>query len=233
MPLIKDNIPRMTPTMSRLQPSRLIEHEEALDHALAALLEANPALHPLYTIGGRPPLRKRAPGFKGLAALIVSQQVSTASAAAIWKRVEERFPALDVADVLDSDDATLQACGLSRPKIRTLRAIAETVDAGQLDFDRLGTGSVEEAFQALVAIKGIGPWTADLYLLFCLGHGDAFPAGDLALQEAARMGFDLPERPSAQALTELAEAWRPWRGVAAKLLWAYYGAMKRRIGEPS
>ena len=131
------------------------------------------------------------------------------------------------------DDATLQGCGLSRPKIRTLRAIAETVDAGQLDFDRLGTGSVEEAFQSLVAVKGIGPWTADLYLLFCLGHADAFPAGDLALQEAARMGFDLPERPSAQTLTGLAEAWRPWRGVAAKLLWAYYGAMKRRIGEPS
>ena len=216
-----------------LQTSLLIDHEEALDQALAALLEANPALHPLYTIGGRPPLRKRAPGFKGLAALIVSQQVSTASAAAIWKRVEERFPALDVTDVLGSDDATLQACGLSRPKIRTLRAIAETVEAGQLDFDRLGTGSVEEAFQSLVAVKGIGPWTADLYLLFCLGHADAFPAGDLALQEAARMGFDLPERPTAQALTGLAEAWRPWRGVAAKLLWAYYGAMKRRIGEPS
>lgn len=233
MPLIKDNKPRMTPTMSRLQASRLIEHEEALDHALAALLEANPALQALYTIGGRPPLRKRAPGFKGLAALIVSQQVSTASAAAIWKRVEERFPALDVADVLGSDDATLQGCGLSRPKIRTLRAIAEAVDTGRLDFDRIGAGSVEEAFQSLVAVKGIGPWTADLYLLFCLGHADAFPAGDLALQEAARMGFDLPERPSAQTLTGLAEAWRPWRGVAAKLLWAYYGAMKRRIGEPS
>lgn len=213
--------------------SVLIDHEEALDHALAALLQANPALQPLYEIGGRPPLRKRAPGFKGLAALIVSQQVSTASAAAIWKRVETRFPALDVADVLDSDEATLQACGLSRPKIRTLRAIAETVEAGQLDFGQLAGGSVEDAFQTLVSVKGIGPWTADLYLLFCLGHADAFPAGDLALQEAARMGFGLPERPTAQALTGLAEAWRPWRGVAAKLLWAYYGAMKRRIGEPS
>jgi DNA-3-methyladenine glycosylase II len=221
-------LPKMT-----ARNSPLIDHDEALDQALAALLEANPALQPLYTIGGRPPLRKRAPGFKGLAGLIVSQQVSTASAAAIWKRVEERFPALDVADMLGSDDATLQACGLSRPKIRTLRAIAAAVDSGQLDFDRLGTGSVEQAFQTLVAVKGIGPWTADLYLLFCLGHADAFPGGDLALQEAARMGFDLSERPSAQTLTELAEAWRPWRGVAAKLLWAYYGAMKRRIGEPS
>ena len=219
--------------MSPFRISGLIDHEEALDQALVALLEANPALRPLYEIGGKPPLRKRAPGFKGLAGIIVSQQVSTASAAAIWKRVENRFPALDICDILASDDAALQACGLSRPKIRTLRAIAEAVDSGQLDFNRLGTGSIEDAFQSLVAVKGIGPWTADLYLLFCLGHADAFPAGDLALQEAAKMGFDLSQRPSAQALTELADAWRPWRGVAAKLLWAYYGAMKRRIGEPS
>lgn len=211
----------------------LIDHEEAMDQALAGLLAANPDLEPLYAVAGRPPLRKRAPGFKGLAALIVSQQVSTASAAAIWKRVEARFPALEAQDILSSNEPDLQACGLSRPKIRTLRAIAEAAESGVLDFGQLAVLPVPEAFAQLVAVKGIGPWTADLYLLFCLGHADAFPAGDLALQEAARMGFGLPERPTAQALTDLAERWRPWRGVAAKLLWAYYGAMKRRAGEPS
>lgn len=211
----------------------LIDHDDALDLALEALLAANPGLKPLHAVAGRPPLRKRAPGFKGLSAVIVSQQVSTASAAAIWKRVEHRFPALTAGDILLSDDADLQACGLSRPKIRTLRAIAEAVDAGQLDFDRLATFAADQAFDELVAVKGIGPWTANVYLLFCLGHADAFPAGDLALQEAARMGFDLPERPTPDALIQLAEPWRPYRGVAAKLLWAFYGAMKRRSGEPT
>jgi DNA-3-methyladenine glycosylase II len=211
----------------------LIDHEDALDQALAALLDAHPALHPLYALSGRPPLRKRPPGFKGLAAVIVSQQVSTASAASIWKRVEARFPHLSADDILQSDEAGLQACGLSRPKIRALRAISEAVESGDLDIDRLGMIPADQAFDQLVAVKGIGPWTANVYLLFCLGHADAFPAGDLALQEAARMGFALDDRPSAEALHSLAEAWRPYRGVAAKLLWAYYGAMKRRAGEPT
>lgn len=204
----------------------LIDHDDALDFGLHALLELDPKLKPLLALGGRPPLRKRAPGFPGLAGIIVSQQVSTASAASIWARITAEFPALAPAHILESDDARLKALGLSAPKIRTLRATADAVVSGALPLDTLHRLEAEEAVEALTAVKGIGPWTADIYLLFCLGHSDAFPAGDLALQEAARVGFRMRARPDAAKLEKLARRWRPYRGVAAKLLWAYYGAMK-------
>ncbi len=204
----------------------LIDSEESLDHGLKALIAQDPAMAELLRMGGRPRLRKREPGLQGLAAIIVSQQVSTASAKAIWARVEARFPALSARDIMNAEDETLKGVGLSSPKIRALRAIAEAIEDGSLSLDRLETFSADEAEQHMVAIKGIGPWTARIYLLFCLGHPDAFPAGDLALQEAVRMGFDLPTRPDAKEIENFAERWRPWRGVAAKLLWNYYGAMK-------
>jgi len=204
----------------------LIDSEENLDQGLKALIAQDPAMAELLRIGGRPRLRKREPGLQGLAAIIVSQQVSTASAKAIWARVEARFPALSSGDLMNADDETLKGVGLSSPKIRALRAIAGAIEDGSLTLSALETISAEEAEAHMVAIKGIGPWTARIYLLFCLGHSDAFPAGDLALQEAVRMGFDLPARPDAKQIEIFAERWRPWRGVAAKLLWNYYGAMK-------
>jgi len=204
----------------------LFDSEETLDQGLKALIAQDPAMAELLRIGGRPRLRKREPGLQGLAAIIVSQQVSTASAKAIWARVEARFPALSSGDLMNADDETLKGVGLSSPKIRALRAIAGAIEDGSLTLSALETFSAEEAEAHMVAIKGIGPWTARIYLLFCLGHSDAFPAGDLALQEAVRMGFDLPARPDAKQIEIFAERWRPWRGVAAKLLWNYYGAMK-------
>jgi DNA-3-methyladenine glycosylase II len=204
----------------------LIDSEESLDHGLKALIAQDPAMAELLRIGGRPRLRKREPGLQGLAAIIVSQQVSTASAKAIWARVEARFPSLSSNDLIKADDDTFKSVGLSSPKIRALRAIAEAIEDGNLSLSALETFSAEEAEAHMVAIKGIGPWTARIYLLFCLGHSDAFPAGDLALQEAVRMGFDWPARPDAKEIETFAERWRPWRGVAAKLLWNYYGAMK-------
>ncbi len=204
----------------------LIDHDDALDFGLHALLELDPKLKPLFAVSGRPPLRKRPPGFAGLAGIIVSQQVSTASAASIWARITARFEELSPDHILDSDDETLKGLGLSAPKIRTLRATADAVATGALPLSTLHTLDAEEAVAALTTVKGIGPWTADIYLLFCLGHADAFPAGDLALQEAARMGFRMRSRPDPAKLEKLARRWRPYRGVAAKLLWAYYGAMK-------
>ena len=124
----------------------------------------------------------------------------------------------------------MRVCGLSSPKIRALRALAEAIVAGALDLKGLETVGAEEAHQALVAVKGIGPWTADIFLLFCLGHPDAFPAGDLALQEAARLALDLKKRPDEKRLARIAERWRPWRGVAARMLWAYYRGVKQRSG---
>ncbi|HMB09465.1 DNA-3-methyladenine glycosylase 2 family protein [Saliniramus sp.] len=180
--------------------------------------------------GAGPPLRKREPGFAGLAAIIVSQQVSTASAKAIWGRVSERFPTLDAPTLRGADDEALRACGLSAPKIRTLRAVAEAVAQGDLPLDDLAAQDADAAHEALVTVKGIGPWTADIYLLFCLGHPDAFAAGDLALQEGARLAYTLDTRPKPAELLILADQWRPWRGVAAKVLWAYYGVQTGRGG---
>ena len=128
--------------------------------------------------------------------------------------------------------STLQRAGLSAPKIRTLKAVAAAIDAGAIDLDGLAQLGADEAHARLTALHGIGPWTADIYLLTCLGHADAWPAGDLALQEAVRIAFSLAARPTAKEMGPLAEQWRPWRGVAARLLWTYYRTIKRREGAP-
>ena len=207
----------------------LLLDQAAFDAALAALVATDRELFATLladcpSVG----LRRREPGFEGLVAIIVAQQVSTASANAIFGRVKVRFPTLSALDVLAASDEDLKGCGLSAPKIRTIRVIAEAVASGMLDFDALGALEAEAAHTTLVALKGIGPWTADVFLLFCLGHADAWPAGDLALQEAARAALDLPTRPTTQELVALGERWRPWRGVAAHCLWAYYGAARKR-----
>jgi DNA-3-methyladenine glycosylase II len=131
--------------------------------------------------------------------------------------------------VLEADDEKMRACGLSMPKMRAFRAVAQAVADG-LDLIGLGALAAEEAHRALVAVKGIGPWTADVFLLFCLGHPDAFPAGDIALQEAAKLALGLKQRPDARKLEEIAERWRPLRGIAARMLWAYYRAARQRVG---
>ena len=125
-----------------------------------------------------------------------------------------------------ASDETLRACGLSTPKMKTLRAIADAMADGALNLSALAETTAEEAHATLCAIHGIGPWTADIFLLFCLGHPDAWPAGDLALQEAARIALGLRNRPDAKRLEKIGQRWRPYRGVAARLLWAYYRVMK-------
>jgi len=214
---------RAKPSVAVYHPGPLIDSDSALHAALDALTLQDAALvGKMIAAGGRPPLRRREPGFAGLAWIIVSQQVSTASANAIFKRLTAEFDPLTAPAILGANDETLRRCGLSSPKMRALRALAATVVDGGLDLQGLGALAAEEAHRALVAVKGIGPWTADIFLLFCLGHPDAFPAGDLALQEAARVALGLRKRPDARGLEKIAERWRPLRGVAARLLWAYY-----------
>jgi DNA-3-methyladenine glycosylase II len=209
-------------------PGALIDSEEALHAAIDRLLIHDRKIaDKLIALGGRPILRRREPGFAGLVWIIVSQQVSTASANAIFKRVEANLKPLSVAAILAADDAALRACGLSMPKMRALRALAEAVERRTLDLNSLALLTAEEAHRALVAVKGIGPWTAEVFLLFCLGHPDAFPAGDLALQEAAKLALGLKRRPDTRALQKIAERWRPLRGVAAHMLWAYYRALRK------
>jgi DNA-3-methyladenine glycosylase II len=211
---------------------RLIEKEQDLRDGLDALLAADLRLARVLGVAGLPPLRRRAGGFAGLASIIVSQQLSTASAAAIWGRLSAAFDPLEPDAVRRARTARLQRVGLSAPKIRTLKAIAKAVESGAIDFDALGAMSADDAHRMLTAVHGIGPWTADIYLLVCLGHADAWPAGDLALQEAIRLAFALDTRPTVKDMLSLAEPWRPWRGVAARLLWAYYRAAKGRDAAP-
>lgn len=209
-----------------------IRTEAELDAALASLIEADKRFAEAAALAGRSPLRKRADGFAGLAAIVVSQQLSTASAKAIWGRLEAALEPLDHAAVLRARTPKLARAGLSAPKIRTLKAIAKAIDRGDLDLPALVEMPADDAHRALTAIHGIGPWTADIYLLFCLGHADAWPAGDLALQEAARLLFKLTARPTAKEMQPLAEPWRPWRGAAAYMLWSYYRVAKQRDGAP-
>lgn len=211
----------------------LLESQSALECALSALCQADPDLARLLAGEESPALRRHEPGFRGLLRIIVSQQVSTRSAASIWARAEGVFPRLTPDVIGAASDPDLRRAGLSGPKVRAWRAVAEAVARGQLILDELGRLGAEEAHNRLVSVKGVGPWTADVYRLFCLGHADAFPAGDIALQEAARLAFDLPARPDRQDLLARAERWRPWRGAAAHVLWAYYRRCKAHDGAPA
>jgi DNA-3-methyladenine glycosylase II len=205
-----------------------IETEHDIAAGLDALIAADPRLAAVVAISGIPPLRRRPGGFAGLAGIVVAQQLSTASAGAIWGQVAAAYDPFTPQAIIRARADRLARLGLSAPKIRALKEIAKAVAGGVLDCDALPAMPADAAHQALCAIHGIGPWTADIYLLFCLGHPDAWPAGDLALQEAARLAFALPARPSVKEMAALAEPWRPWRGVAARLLWSYYKAVKQR-----
>ena len=210
-----------------------IRSETELDAALAALTQVDPRFIALLAQAGRPPLRRRPDGFAGLAATVVSQQLSTASAGAIWGRLAAAFDPFEPAAILRARGSRLARLGLSSPKIRALKEIARAVTRGKLALASLADIAADEAHAALTAVHGIGPWTADIYLLSCLGHADAWPAGDLALQEAARLAFGLAARPSAKEMIPLAEPWRPLRAVAARVLWTYYRAVKGREGAPA
>ncbi len=206
-------------------------HTDAdLQAALPQLILADPRLAPVAEKAGTFSLRRREAGFAGLCAIVCGQQLSTASAAAIRDRLFAAFDPFHHDTVRRARTDKLKGLGLSAPKIKSIREIGKAVSKGRIDLNAVGNMDADDAHAALVALHGVGPWTADIYLLFCLGHADAFPAGDLAVQESARIALNLRKRPDAKALGKIAEAWRPWRGVAAHLLWAYYHVVKRREG---
>ncbi|HMA72435.1 MAG TPA: DNA-3-methyladenine glycosylase [Xanthobacteraceae bacterium] len=211
---------------------RRIDTEDDIAAGLGALVAADPRLADVAARAGALPLRRRPGGFVGIASIVVSQQLSTASASAIWGRLAAAYNPFTPQRLIKARADRLGRLGLSRPKIRALKEIARAIVGGVLDCEALADMPADAAHRALCAVHGIGPWTADIYLLFCLGHPDAWPAGDLALQEAARLAFGLPARPNVKQITALAEPWRPWRGVAARLLWAYYRAIRQRAAVP-
>lgn len=204
---------------------RIIETDADVAEGAAWLAGKDARFATALRESGPLPLRRKPDGFAELFSAIVSQQVSTASAAAIWARVCQADLTHPEA-VAGASDARLQNCGLSRPKIRYARALAEA----EIDFDGLRTRPPEEVIKTLVAVPGIGPWTAEIYTMFSLGYADVFPPGDLALQEAARLLFDLDARPTEKELRQMAQNWSPWQSVAARLLWAYYRVAKKREG---
>ncbi len=209
-----------------LSAGRLIKSDADLDAHLDALVAARPEFERVRAATGSITLRWLDEGFSGLVWVITGQQISVAAGRAIYNRCESALGAITPAAIAEADDAALKAAGYSAPKIRTLRAVAGAAVAGQLDLDSFhGLGAAEAAAQ-LTAIKGIGPWTAEVYLMFALGHPDILPGKDVALQEAVRLAFDLPERPGEKALQAMAEPWRPHRSAAARLLWAYYRVAK-------
>ena len=211
---------------------RIIESDADVLDGVRALLRLDPRLEEIVAYAGALPLRRSPPGFSGLAEIIVAQMISKASAAAIWNRMVAHMDRVDAHSILAMSEADSRAIGLSRAKFAALRAAATAVDAGLLDLDGVCRMDAPGAVAALSALPGIGRWTAEVYLLFCAGHPDVFPVGDVALQSAVAYGLRLNARPSPRALETISLPWSPWRGVAARLFWAYYATHMRRDVAP-
>src|SRR6186713_896219 len=208
--------------------THIIHTQAELETAISVLSGQGPRWQPVFERTGMPALRRREGGYAGICSIVCGQQLSTASAAAIRARLFAAFDPFHHDTVRRARADKLRRLGLSAPKIKSIREIGKAVARGRIDLTAVGNMDADVAHAALTALHGVGPWTADIYLLFCLGHADAFPSGDLAVQESARLALGLRKRPNAKALAKIAEAWRPWRGVAAHLLWAYYHVVKKR-----
>jgi DNA-3-methyladenine glycosylase II len=220
------NVGRRVARRRQTFDGRTIETMADVQEGIAALRATCRYARMMHDRAGDPPLRRNPAGFAGLARIVVGQQVSVASASAIWARCETVIAPMTATTVRGLTEAELRSAGLSGPKIRTLCALADAATAG-LDIDALAGAPEDEVRARLTAVSGIGPWTADIYLMFCLGRADVFAPGDLAIQIAAQHVMGLAERPSAQDLAAIAQKrWRPWRAVAGRLLWAYYAAVK-------
>ncbi|MDF1608032.1 DNA-3-methyladenine glycosylase [Hoeflea sp. YIM 152468] len=211
---------------------RRIDSTEDIAAGLAGLAQCDARLARAIELSGPVPLRRRPPGYAAFAEIILSQMVSKASAAALQRKLEWAAGEISPAAILALSPEALRQAGLSRAKAETLCRVACGVLDGELDLDGLCRLDGREALSKMVAIKGVGPWTAEVYLLFCAGHPDVFPAGDVALQNAAADILGLEARPNPRLLSSLAEPWSPWRGVAARLLWAYYATVMKRDATP-
>jgi DNA-3-methyladenine glycosylase II len=201
-------------------------------HGLAdgiAALAAEPIFAAILAQAGVPRFRRRRNGFATLLHVILEQQVSIDAAAAMHRRLAALCSPLAPDAFLGLDDATLRACGFSRQKTGYARHLAEKVRSGEFDFADLAEAADEAAGAALVALKGIGRWSAEIYLIFALGRPDVWPAADLGLQIAVGERLGLGSRPTEPELRPLAEAWRPWRSVAACLFWQSYLHVRGRV----
>lgn len=204
---------------------RIIETPDCVTEGAKWLADACPRMAYAMEQTGPLPLRRKPDGFAQLLSAIVSQQVSVASANAIWSRMQEA-KLTGPRKIMWATDEDLRAVGLSRQKVRYARALAEA----RIDYKALRDTPNADVIATLTEVPGIGVWTAEIYAMFSLGRSDVIAPGDLALQEAARVLYDLPKRPTDKELRQMAEAWSPWRSVAARVLWAYYREAKKREG---
>lgn len=200
---------------------------EVLAAACEALAARDPALNRAYAARGVPAWRVAPATYATLARLVVFQQISTTAGAAIWQRMEQAFPTVEAETILGADDEMLRRCGLSRPKRSHLKAIAEACVTGVLDPRAVADAPAETAHATLVSVRGIGPWTANLFRLYAAGDLDAFPQGDVGLLESHRQVSGAADRLDRPAFDALAEGWRPYRGVAAHLLWDWLNHQRR------
>lgn len=202
--------------------------EDGVAWHLKHLTGRDPRLLPMLETVGNVLPRVNPRGFAGMAKVICGQQISVQSAAAIWGRFSAIEGALEPMAYLDLSEETVRASGFSRGKFLTLQAVAEVIATGELDLDHIDAMPADEAIARLVALRGIGPWTAEVYLLFCAAHPDIFPAGDLALLKAAHQGLGLDARPTIKEMIGIAQDWSPHRSAAALLFWRYFAALKQR-----
>lgn len=205
--------------------SRIITTDACIAEGTRELVRLDPRFLPVIEQTGPLPLRLKPQGFAALMGAIVSQQISVAAAASIWQRLKDAG-LTDKHTVVSASEDDLRKCGLSRPKIRYVTAIASS----DVDFDQLAKMPDRDVVAELVKLPGIGAWTAEIYAMFSLGRADVFAPGDLALQEAARLLFELDRRPNEKELRTMASDWSPWRSVAARALFAYYRVVKSRDG---
>ncbi len=205
-----------------------IKNESDIDFALEKLKELDPALIPIINSVDHVPLRLSKDGVEGLTKIVTSQLISRAAADAIWLRIETGLGEINEATILSQSEDELMALGLSRAKAKTFRTIAQASVSNAISFTELSRLPADKALKELMSLKGIGRWSAEVYLMFCCGHYDFFPAGDIALRSAAGEIFYQGERPDEKELRALSQRWSPYKSVAARLLWSYYAHMKNR-----
>jgi DNA-3-methyladenine glycosylase II len=214
------------PPISEPRTFSVIETEAHVAQAAEYLAGCEPRFGKIIAVHGLPSPRRVENSLASLLKIITEQLISLKAADAIWRRIETKLHPFEPAEILELSMVNLQGLGLTRAKARSFQAMATAVQSGELNFESLNHLTDQEVLDKLIELPGIGPWTADIYLLSALGRADACPAADLALQIAAQDLFTLEGRPTPQAFLSLAENWRPWRSVAARLLWSHYRGLR-------
>ena len=217
---------RALPLTSDAKKFPVIETDADIATGVEFLVGREPCFEKVIAVHGLPSSRRVENSLPSLLKIVTEQLISLKAADAIWRRIETRLHTFEPREILKFSVEDLQSLGLTRAKARSFQAIANAIHRGELDFDSLHQASDQDVLTKLLALPGIGPWTADIYLLTALGRADACPAGDLALQIAAQDLFAMDGRPTPKVFLERAETWKPWRSVAARLLWSHYRGLK-------